>query len=79
MPYSTQSESDSAVFASSQITVPTDWHHIDLRGLKDDKALQYKLRNEVLINNLDKIEEYVVYGVAPLFGYAPICFSPRSA
>ena len=36
------------------------------------------MRNEVLIKNLDNIEEYVEYGVAPLFGYPPICFSPRN-
>jgi hypothetical protein len=50
---------------------------VDLRGLKHNPALQHKLRNEVLLRNLDHIEEYVEYGVAPLFGYPPICFSPK--
>jgi hypothetical protein len=31
----------------------------------------------VLIKNLDDIEEYVDYGVAPVFGFPPICFSPK--
>jgi hypothetical protein len=78
-PLSAQSVTDASQFASTQISVPTNWQQIDLRDLKRDKNLQYRLRNEVLINNLDKIEEYVEYGVAPLFGYAPICFSPVTA
>ena len=36
-----------------------------------------KLR-EVLRMNTNEMESYVELGTAPLFGYAPVCFSPHN-
>ena len=56
-----------------------EWMKIPLKNLKYDIEMQKKLRQDVLINNLDDIEHYVDQGVMPTFSYAPICFSPKDA
>jgi hypothetical protein len=68
--------------SSGKIPLPSRfeaWKKISLLNLKRDEELQKKLRKEVLLTNLDAIEEFVDSGVAPVFGFAPICFSPKEA